>query len=158
MLNNDTQADCYSNEKCDKVFSSTIPRDSRVVSVIWKFTLWGTEQQDERGQPEEQVFQEPFYVTAHGENGMIVSDWHANAVYAFTVGGEGKYTCQWRYGGQQGRGPGMLYWPHGVATDSQGRILIADCDNDRVLLLSPEGEMLRELLTEEDGLCRPTSI
>ena len=150
LLNNGALAVCYPSEECVKVFSSTIPRDSRVGSVIRKFTLQGTEQQDERGQP--------MRVTAHGENGMIVSDGRANAVYSFTVGGEGEYTCQWRYGGQQGRGPGMLYGPMGVATDSQGRILIADSLNHRVLLLSPEGEMLKELLTKEDGLRFPSSI
>ena len=158
LLNNGALAVCYPREECVKVFSSTIPRDSRVVSVIRKFTLQGTEQQDERGQPEEQVFRYPMCVTAHGENGMIVSDSHANAVYAFTVGGEGEYTCQWRYDVRQGRGPGMLSGPSDVATDSQGRILIADCGNNRVLLLSPEGEMLQELLTKEDGLRRPRSI
>ena len=156
LLNNGALAVCYPGEKCVNVFSSTIPKDSRVVSVIRKFTLQGTEQQDERGQPEEQVL--PTRVTAHGENGMIVADYPANAVYSFTVGGEGEYTCQWRYAVRQGRGPGMLNTPMGVATDSQGRILIADSLNHRVLLLSPEGEMLKELLTEEDGLSYPTPI
>ena len=157
LLNNGALAVCYPYEECVKVFSSTIPRDSRVVSVIRKFTLQGTEQQDERGQPEEQVFECPIYVTAHGEKGMIVSDDFANAVNALTLG-EDEYTCQWRYGGKEGRGPGMLNEPRGVATDRQGSVLIADSLNHRVLLLSPEGEMLQELLTKEDGLYHPKSI
>ena len=158
LLNNGALAVCYSVEKCVKVFSSNILRDSKVVSVILNFALMGTEQQDEQGKPEEQVFEYPTYVAAHGENGMIVSDFYAAAVYAFTLRGEDEYTCEWRYGGKEGRGPGMLKEPCGVATDSQGRILIADSGNHRVLLLSPEGEMLKELLTEEDGLRYPMSI
>ena len=89
----------------------------------------------------------PAFITAHGENGLIVSDTFANAVYAFTARGQGEYTCEWMYGGVKGSGPGMLCWPKGVATDSQGRVLIADTGNHRVLLLSPDGEMLMELLT-----------
>ena len=158
LLNNGALAVCYPHEKCVKVFSGNILRDSKVVSVIQNFALKGTEQLDEQGRPEEQVFEYPFYVTAHGENGMIVSDCDANAVYAFTLRGEDEYTCQWMYGGKKGRGPGMLHGPFGVATDSQGRVLIADSLNHRVLLLSPEGEMLKELLTKEDGMFRPTSI
>ena len=158
LLNNGALAVCYPVDKCVKVFSSNILRDSKVVSVILNFALMRTEQQDEQGKPEEQVFEYPMYVTAHGENGMIVSDFYAAAVYAFTLGGEGEYTCEWRYGGKEGRGPGMLHGPYGVSTDSQGRILIADLCNHRILLLSPEGEMLMELLTEEDGMFRPTSI
>ena len=154
LLNNGALAVCYPYEKCVKVFSGNILRDSKVVSVIQNFALKGTEQQDEQGKPEEQVFKYPMCVTAHGENGMIVADVHVTAIYAFTVGGEGEYTCQWRYSGQKY----MIYWYGDLATDSQGRILIADCDNDRVLLLSPEGEMLQELLTEEDGLHYPMSI
>ena len=46
----------------------------------------------------------------------------------------------------------------GVATESQGRILITDNYNDLVLLPSLEGEMLMELLTEEDGMDMPSLI
>ena len=89
----------------------------------------------------------PAFITAHGENGLIVSDPDANAVYALTARGQGEYTCEWMYGGVKGSGPGMLCEPTGVATDSQGRVLIVDTGNHRVLLLSPDGEMLMELLT-----------
>ena len=45
-----------------------------------------------------------------------------------------------------------------MATESQGRILITDNYNDLVLLPSLEGEMLMELLTEEDGMDMPSLI
>ena len=62
------------------------------------------------------------------------------------------------YGGEQGIGPGMLNTPMGVATDRQGRVLIADSNNHRVLLLSHDGEMLMELLTQEDGSYYPGTV
>ena len=102
--------------------------------------------------------QHPSFITAHGENGLIVSDPVANAVYAFTARGQGEYTCEWMYGGVKGSGPGMLSWPVGVATDSQGRVLIADRGNHRVLLLSHDGEMLMELLTRDEGVCNPVIL
>ena len=100
----------------------------------------------------------PQHITAYGENGLIVSDPKANAVYAFTARGQGEYTCEWMYGGVKGSGPGMLWRPSGVATNRQGQVLIADTVNHRVLLLSPDGEMLMELLTRNDGLCCPGSL
>ena len=130
-----------------------------MVSVIRRFTLGRSKQQPTTRQQEEKEFKCPCYLTAHGENGLIVSDEWPHAVYAFTAGEQGEYTCQWMYGGgQQGRRPGMLYWLHGVATDSQGRVLIADCYNHRVILLSHDEEMLMELLTQEDGLDYPEAV
>ena len=158
LLHNDALAVCYPKEKCVRVFKDCGER-AKVVSVIRRFTIERSKQQPTTWQQEEKEFKwSLLYVTAHGENGLIVSDSLARAVYAFTAGEQGEYTCQWMYGGEQGRGPGMLDGPHGVATDSQGRVLIADRYNHRVLLLSPAGEMLMELLTQEDGLNYPSAV
>ena len=157
LLHNGALAVCYPKEKCVRVFKDCGER-AAVVSVIRRFTLERSKQQPSIRRQEETEFKWLLYLTAHGENGLIVSDLIANAVYAFTAGEQGEYTCQWMYGSVQGRGPGMLNGPHGVATDSQGRILIADRYNHRVLLLSPAGEMLMELLTQEDGICYPDAV
>ena len=158
LLHNDALAVCYPKEKCVRVFKDCRER-AKVVSVIRGFTRERSKQQPTTWQREEKEFKWLLlYLTAHGENGLIVSDSLARAVYAFTAGEQGEYTCQWMYGVEQGRRPGMLDRPHGVATDSQGRVLVADRYNHRVLLLSPAGEMLMELLTQEDGLNYPSSV
>ena len=157
LLHNGALAVCYPREKFVRVFKDCGER-AAVVSVIRRFTLGRSKQQPTTRWQEEKEFKRPCYLTAHGENGLIVSDWEADAVYAFTAGEQGEYTCQWMYGGERGRGPGMLNWPNGVATDNQGRVLIADHWNHRVLQLSHDGEVLMELLTEKEGMDRPWAV
>ena len=156
-LHNGALAVSYPDEKCVRVFKDCGER-AEVVSVIRRFTLERSKQQPTSRQQEEKEFVNPWYLTAHGENGLIVSDWGDNAVYAFTAREEGEYTCQWMYGDEQGIETGMLTDPLGLASDSQGRVLIADYGNNRVLLLSHDGEMLMELLTEEDGCQLPSEV
>jgi DNA-binding beta-propeller fold protein YncE len=45
-------------------------------------------------------------------------------------------------GGVKGSQPGQLQLPHGVALDSQGRILVNDSDNQRVSVFDKEGKFL----------------
>ena len=158
LLHNGALAVCYPEEKCVRVFKDFCGMSAAVVSVIRRFTLERSKQQPTTRQQEKKKFKVPWSLTAHGKNGLIVSDVDAHAVYAFTEGEQAEYTCQWMYGGECGRRPGMLYGPYGVATDSQGRVLIADRCNHRVLMLSNDGEMLMELLTEEDGLDSPGAV
>ena len=153
LLHSGALAVCYPDEKCVRVFKDCKKR-AKVVSVIRRFTFERSKQQP-TPRLHNQELAYPWHLTAHGENGLIVSDLWANAVYAFTARKKGEYTCQWMYGGEQGIDTGMLNTQFGVATDSQGRVLIADRDNNRVVLLSHDGEMLMELLTREDGLDCP---
>ncbi|XP_062580080.1 uncharacterized protein LOC134242076 [Saccostrea cucullata] len=48
--------------------------------------------------------------------------------------------------------------PRGVATDSQGHILIADKANNAVHLISQDGDFLSYILTKDDGISRPWGI
>ena len=45
-------------------------------------------------------------------------------------------------GGVKGSQPGQLQLPHGVALDSQGRILVNDSDNKRVSVFDKEGKFV----------------
>jgi hypothetical protein len=59
------------------------------------------------------------------------------------------------YGGSRGRELGQLNWPAHVALDSEERVFVADCDNDRVLLLEKQLNFQRVLLTwSGDRPCR----
>jgi hypothetical protein len=54
------------------------------------------------------------------------------------------------YGGQRGHGPRQLNEPHHLAQDAAGRLLVADCYNRRILLLSSQLELYRILLDSVD--------
>src|SRR5690606_21884350 len=45
-------------------------------------------------------------------------------------------------GGEQGAAPGQLQVPHGVAIDSNGRILVNDSDNARVSVFDKDGNFV----------------
>ena len=103
LLHNGALAVCFPWEKCVRVFKdcgehaavvSVIRRftvggskqqpttSAAVVSAIRKFALGRSKQQPTTRQQEERKFKSPRFLTAHGENGLIVSDWVANAAYA----------------------------------------------------------------------------
>ena len=67
-----------------------------------------------------------------GPNGdVFVSDGYVNSrVVQFTA--DGKLVRI--FGGKKGGGPGELNTPHGVAIDTQGRVLVADSGNKRVAI------------------------
>ena len=48
-------------------------------------------------------------------------------------------------GGEKGSNPGQLQLPHGVAVDSNGRIIVGDSDNKRISIFDRDGNFLRSL-------------
>ena len=88
---------------------------------------------------------------AVGPNGdLYVSDGYGNArVHRFTA--EGQLVQSW---GEPGTGPGQFNLPHGIAVDTDGRVLVADRENDRVQLFTPDGEYLDQWA----DLQRPTNL
>jgi sugar lactone lactonase YvrE len=46
--------------------------------------------------------------------------------------------------GQTGTGPGEFRTPHGLAFDSQGRLIVADRHNHRLQMLTKDGKFVRE--------------
>lgn len=84
-------------------------------------------------------FNQPNHVAIAPNGDIYVSDGYVNArIVHFTK--DGKFVRI--IGGGQGNGPGQLQLPHGVALDSQGRILVNDSDNARVVVFSPEGQFV----------------
>lgn len=77
-------------------------------------------------------------IAPNGE--LYVSDGYGNCrVHRFTASGD--LIQSW---GEPGIGPGEFHLPHGIAVASDGRVLVADRENDRVQIFSPDGEYLAE--------------
>lgn len=71
---------------------------------------------------------------------LYVCDGYGNArVHKFTP--DGKLLLSW---GEPGSGPGQFHIPHGIAVDRDGTVLVADRENGRIQLFSPNGEYLAE--------------
>jgi DNA-binding beta-propeller fold protein YncE len=81
---------------------------------------------------------------------LFISDGYGNArVHRFSA--DGKLLHSW---GEPGAGPGQFHVPHGIAIDRQGTVYVADRENSRVQLFSPDGEFL----TEWTDLARPCEV
>jgi DNA-binding beta-propeller fold protein YncE len=78
---------------------------------------------------------------AIGPNGdWYISDGYGNArIHRFSPDGTLKHS--W---GEPGSGPGQFHVPHGIAIDKQGTIYVADRENSRLQLFSPDGDFLKE--------------
>ncbi|AOH82863.1 hypothetical protein AWL63_01585 [Sphingomonas panacis] len=71
---------------------------------------------------------------------LYVSDGYGNCrVHHFTHDGE--LIRSW---GEPGSGPGQFYLPHGITVAPDGRVLVADRENDRIQIFDPAGAYLSE--------------
>jgi DNA-binding beta-propeller fold protein YncE len=95
-------------------------------------------------------FNRPTNVAIARSGDLYVSDGYGNArVHRFSSTGE--LLQSW---GAPGRGVGEFHIPHGIAVDSDGRVMVADRENDRIQLFSPDGEYLGQW----DDVRRPTQL
>lgn len=78
------------------------------------------------------------YICENGNGDICVSDWNACAVIVMKKSGEYRF----RYTGCLSRSFKEFY-PHGIATDSNCRILIADRDNNCVHVTDRNGKFVR---------------
>jgi sugar lactone lactonase YvrE len=86
-----------------------------------------------------ELFNQPNHVAIAANGDIYVSDGYVNArVVHFSSNGQFIRII----GGIKGSQPGQLQLPHGVALDSQGRILVNDSDNQRISVFSKEGKFV----------------
>ena len=81
---------------------------------------------------------------------MYISDGYGNArIHKFSP--DGKLQSSW---GEPGSGPGQFHVPHGIAVDKNGTVYVADRENSRLQLFSPEGKFL----TQWTDIARPCEM
>ncbi len=85
-------------------------------------------------------FHRPTNVALAADGSLYVTDGYGNArVHKFAD--DGRLLFSW---GEPGRGPGQFNLPHGIAIDRAGRVFVADRENSRLQIFSPEGDFLAE--------------
>jgi DNA-binding beta-propeller fold protein YncE len=71
---------------------------------------------------------------------LYVADGYGNArIHRFTA--DGRLLHSW---GEPGSGPGQFHVPHGIAVDQTGIVYVADRENSRIQIFSPEGVYINE--------------
>ncbi len=77
-------------------------------------------------------------LSRHGD--LYVSDGYGNAqVHVFSPDGQLRFS--W---GEPGTGPGQFMTVHDVCVHSEGRVYIADRENSRIQIFSPEGKFITQ--------------
>ncbi|CAG2194092.1 TRIM56 [Mytilus edulis] len=78
---------------------------------------------------------------------VIYSDYNGKAVYCYDESSK----QIWQYTQD-------LSGPWGLCTDSYGNIIVADCNSNRIIVISKDGQESKVLISEEDGLENPRCI
>lgn len=85
-------------------------------------------------------FNYPTNLALASNGDLYISDGYGNAcIHKFSP--EGKLEFSW---GEPGSGPGQFHVPHGIAIDRNDVIYVADRENSRLQLFSPDGKFLSE--------------
>ena len=97
-------------------------------------------------------FNRPTDIAVLPDGSFYVSDGYRNTrIVKFTAAG--RFDFQW---GAPGTGPGQFDTPHAVTLDADGRVYVADRENDRVQVFTPRGQFIAQWKGAEIG--RPYSV
>jgi len=95
-------------------------------------------------------YNKPTKVAVAPNGDLYVTDGYGNArVHHFDA--NGNLIGSW---GEPGSGPGQFHLPHSVAVAPDGRVLVADRENERIQIFDPEGGFLAEWT----GFHRPAGL
>ena len=95
-------------------------------------------------------FNRPTNLAIAPDGDLYVTDGYGNCkIHRFSA--TGTLLQSW---GEPGTAPGQFYLPHGVRVAADGRVFVADRENDRLQISSPDGRFLEEWTNVQ----RPTNI
>ena len=118
---------------------SGVPSDTGATSIDYRTIRHG-------GPP----FHFPTNLAVAPNGDWYIADGYGNArIHRFSP--DGKLKSSW---GEPGAGPGQFHVPHGIAVDRNGVVYVADRENCRLQLFSPEGTFL----TEWTDIARPCEL
>ncbi|XP_021341695.1 E3 ubiquitin-protein ligase TRIM71-like [Mizuhopecten yessoensis] len=118
------------------------PKDGRLLNTITARNKDGTN-----------ALVDPFYVSVSSLGNILVTDTAAPNIKVFSP--QGEYLSQQ---GTYGTRDNQTLQPYGVCCDRYGYLFVADNNNDRVLLLKPDGQFQRPLLTQTHGMWHPMAL
>ncbi|MBS0632004.1 MAG: hypothetical protein JSS11_08835 [Verrucomicrobia bacterium] len=136
-------------DACDNLWVTEVGRH-----VVWKFSpdgeLLATLGTDGVAGADATHFNQPTHVCVNPAGDIFVTDGYGNSrVVHFNAGGE--FISEW---GSRGTAPGQFHTPHTITRDADGRLYVADRENDRIQVFTESGEVLAvwEGLHSIDGL------
>ena len=85
-------------------------------------------------------FSHPADIAVSSSGDIFICDGYGNSsIHRYTA--DGKYLGSW---GVPGKGPAEFTTPHGIWLDENDRVYVCDRENDRVQILSMEGDFITE--------------
>jgi DNA-binding beta-propeller fold protein YncE len=88
------------------------------------------------------------YVDSSGDK-LFYTNTNTNIVTCCDLHG----TIQWEFKDKR-----VLQFPLGISVDNDGNVYVVWCHSNNVMVISPDGQRHRQLLSSKDGLPRPTVL
>ncbi|CAC5413866.1 unnamed protein product [Mytilus coruscus] len=86
--------------------------------------------------------------TALSKNNIVCTDWHNRHIYCYTTDGILLWTNKYE----------DICEPFGITIDKNGFIFVASRKNDKIVVLSEDGETSKTILSKENGIVYPFAI
>jgi hypothetical protein len=86
-----------------------------------------------------------FYVATSGDK-LYYTNTNTNTVTCCDLPGK----TQWEFKDNR-----VLKGPHGISVDNDGNVYVVGCHSSNVMVISPDGQRHRQLLSSNDGLSKP---